>query len=109
MGLYLFEPVLHGVEGRPIVDSEHHNYPHGALVISLCNRLESFLASSVPNLHTYFFAVDLDGFDLKVDSLMADELPMVVRWEVMKLFSQKRRRILVLPTPLSPIINSLAK
>jgi hypothetical protein len=34
---------------------------------------------------------------------------MVVRWELMKLFSQKRSRMLVLPTPLSPIISSFAR
>lgn len=109
MGLYLLEPVLHRIERRPIVDSEDHDYPHSPLVIGLSDGLEAFLASGVPNLHTNFFAVDFDGLNLEVDSLISGELPMVVRWEVMKLFSQKRKRILVLPTPLSPIINSFAK
>jgi glycosyltransferase involved in cell wall biosynthesis len=37
------------------------------------------------------------------------EIPMVVKCDVRKLFSQNLRRMFVFPTPLSPIINSFAR
>ncbi len=70
MGLDLFEPVFHGVEGGAIIDGISHDDSHGPLVVCLGYGLESLLACCVPYLHAYLFAVNFDGFDFKVDSLL---------------------------------------
>jgi hypothetical protein len=79
------------------------------LVVGLRYGLEPFLTGGIPDLHTNTFSIDLDGLDLEIDACIETVLPMVVRWLLMKLFSQKRSKMFVLPTPLSPIISSFAR
>jgi hypothetical protein len=66
--LDLFEPVLHGVEGGAVVDGVGHDDAHGPAVVGLRDGLKPLLPRSVPDLHTYLLAVDLDGLDLEVDA-----------------------------------------
>lgn len=40
---------------------------------------------------------------------MEIRIPIVAKWEVVKLFSQKRRRRQVFPTPESPIMRTFAR
>ena len=67
MRLYLFEPVLHGVEGGTVIDCVGHDDAHCALVVRLRDGFEALLPCCVPYLHAYLLAVDLDGLDLEVD------------------------------------------
>lgn len=86
VGLDLFEPVLHGWKRRAVVNRKGHDDAHGSFVISLRYSFESLLACRVPNLHSYLFPVNINSFNLEVDSFVIDELPMVVRCEPTKLF-----------------------
>jgi hypothetical protein len=109
MGLDLFEPVLKCLEGSKIIDRIRHYNAHGSFVVSLRYGLESFLPSCIPDLKPDLFIIYLKGLYLEVDSWIKELVPMVVRCEVRKLFSQNRRRMFVLPTPLSPMISNLAR
>lgn len=111
MGLDLPEPVFHGVEWLQIIDRVGHNDAHGSFVVRLGNGLEALLTSRVPDLHADFFTVDFQCLDFEINAYRDndEEIPMVVRWDVMKLFSQNLRRMLVLPTPLSPMMSSFAR
>lgn len=66
--IYLFEPVLETVKGFPIINSIDKDNSSGTFVIGLSNGLEPFLASSIPDLHFDFDAVDRDSFDFEIDS-----------------------------------------
>lgn len=67
MCLDLFEPVLHSIEGRTIIDRIGHDDAHRTLVIRLCDGFEPLLSCRVPYLHAYLLPVDLDGLDLEVN------------------------------------------
>ena len=86
MGLDLFQPVFHGVEGGAVIDCVGHDDAHRSLVVRLGYGLEALLACCVPDLHADLLAVDLDCLDLEVNALVRGGVPMVVRWELMKLF-----------------------
>lgn len=58
---YVIEAVLHGaVVGK--------NYTHRALVVGLGDRSKALLPCGVPNLQFYVLAIDLNGFDLEINS-----------------------------------------
>ena len=83
---YLLEPVLHSIKGSSIIDSVYHNDPHSSLIVGLRDSFESLLASSIPYLQSDFFAINFYRFNFEIDSFMRRIVPMVVRWELMKLF-----------------------
>lgn len=68
MGLDLFQPVFHGVEGGAIIGCVGHDDAHRSFVVGLGDGLEAFLASSVPDLHADLLAIDLYGLDLEVNA-----------------------------------------
>lgn len=82
----LSKPIIEGLKGGKVSDWIGEDDSHWAPIISLGDGFEFFLTGSVPDLESYAFAVDVDGFDLEVDALMRDGVPMVDRCEVMKLF-----------------------
>ena len=68
MRLYLFEPVLNVIESDFFCAVIHEKDAHRTLVIGLCDRSESFLASSVPNLKLHVFVHDVYCFYSEVDA-----------------------------------------
>ena len=66
--LDLPQPVLERLEGGEVVNRVGHDDAHGALVVGLGDGLEPFLACGVPDLKSYFFVLDFDGFDFEVDA-----------------------------------------
>ena len=109
IGFNLLQPVLKRLKWSLIADGIYHDYAHGTFIVSLCDSFESLLTSSIPYLQSYFLAVYFKSLYLKIDSFIIAMVPIVVRCEDWKLFSQNLSSILVFPTPLSPIINSLAR
>lgn len=69
VGLDLFQPVFHGVEGGAVIDCVGHYDAHCSFVVGLGDGLEAFLAGGVPDLHADLLAIDLYGFDLEVYAL----------------------------------------
>ena len=68
MGLDLFHPVLQSIERLQVMSGIDHNDSHGSFVVSLSDGFESLLPSSVPNLHSYLFAINFDSFDLEINA-----------------------------------------
>ena len=64
----LSSPVFEGVKGLAIVDGVSHDDAHSALVVGLSDGLEALLAGGIPNLHSDFFAINIDSFDFKIDT-----------------------------------------
>lgn len=73
MGLDLFQPVFHGVEGGAVIDCVGHYDAHSSFVVGLGDGLEAFLAGGVPYLHADLLAIDLYGFDLEVYALSKED------------------------------------
>ena len=61
-------PGVDSVEGVAVSNVIDNNDAVGALVITGCDRLESLLASSVPNLQLADLLVNIDGTNLEVDT-----------------------------------------
>lgn len=68
MHFNLFCPILESTKGPPIINGIGENYAHCTLVVRLGDSFEPLLSGSIPDLHSYFFSVEGDGFDLKVDA-----------------------------------------
>lgn len=80
------QPILQGLEGSKVGHRIGQDYPHRASVVGLGDGLEFLLPGSVPDLKSYAFAVYVDGLYLEVDAWVGEGVPIVERWEVMKLF-----------------------
>ena len=68
MKLYLTNPVLNVLETFLNGAIIGQNNAHGALIISLSDRAEAFLACGVPNLQFNVLSIDLDRFYLEINS-----------------------------------------
>ena len=66
--LNLAHPGVDSVERIAVSNVVNHNDTMGALVVTRCDRLESLLASSIPDLQLADLLVDVDGANLEVDS-----------------------------------------
>ena len=55
-----------------IVYGIDENNTGSSFVIGLCNGFETLLASSVPDLHFDFYAIDIYGFDFEIDTDCSD-------------------------------------
>lgn len=62
----LFQPVFDVSKSFAISDRVNHNDACSTFVVSLSYSLESFLTSSVPNLHFYLDTLDIDCLYLKI-------------------------------------------
>ncbi len=137
MKLYLTDPVLNVLETFLNCAIIGQNNAHGALIICLSNRAEAFLACGVPNLQFNVFPIDLDCFNLEINSykeklgflnnkLKMDfirtrcscriyqisfeiYLPIVEMCDEVKFSSANLSKKQVLPTPESPIRINLIK
>lgn len=58
MHLYLFYPVLNIYKTLPVVDGVGEHDAHGSTVVSLSDRFEFLLASSVPYLQPHLLLAD---------------------------------------------------
>ena len=75
MQLYLSDPVPHVIEAffhRAIISQYN---AHGPFIVSLRYGPEALLPRSVPNLELHIFAINLNRFDLKVDSYKEKQNP----------------------------------
>ena len=72
MRFHLSDPITHVVKAVLRCTVIHNNDPLCILKVSLSNGPISLLARCVPNLQLYIFAVNLDGFYLKVDADRGD-------------------------------------
>ena len=86
MNFDLLDPVLNVFKGLPFVDCIGEYDTHGSPIVSLSDSFKLFLASSIPNLEPNFVLADDNGLDFEVNAWVRDRVPMVVRWEVIKLF-----------------------
>ena len=87
MGFDLLHPILERIKRCKVINRVDHDNAHCTFVISLGDGLKSLLASCIPDLHTDFFAINLYGLDFEVNTLVREnDVPIVVRWDVMKLF-----------------------
>lgn len=68
MCFYLPHPVLESIEGGPIIHSVHHNDTHCSFIICLGYGFESLLAGSIPDLQSYFFAINFNRFYFEIYS-----------------------------------------
>jgi hypothetical protein len=59
--LNLIHPVLDGAEAFAVSDVVGYDDTMGTLVVAGCDSLETFLASSVPNLKLNSLSVNFDG------------------------------------------------
>ncbi len=62
----LTHPGVDSVERVAICDIVSDNDAVGTLVVTLCDCLESLLASCVPNLQLANFVITVDGSDLEI-------------------------------------------
>jgi hypothetical protein len=68
VGFYLPHPILECIERRSIIYRINHYDPHCPFIVSLGYGLKPLLACSIPYLQSYFFAINLNGFYLEIDS-----------------------------------------
>ena len=68
MLINLLEPVLYVIESLLVRAIVHQDDSHRALVIRLRYCAETLLSSGVPDLELDSFFVDIDLFDLEIDT-----------------------------------------
>jgi len=68
MHLDLLHPIFNILETLSLVYGVSQHYTHSTPIVSLSNRLEFLLTSSIPNLQPNLLFTDSDGFDLEVDT-----------------------------------------
>ena len=98
--LNLTHPGVDSVERIAVSNVVNHNDTMGALVVTRCNRLESLLASSVPDLQLADLLVDVDGANLEVDSdcwhkVLLEVVILNTRDRVKSIYMQERRCALI--------------
>ena len=74
----MIDPVRYVLKGLVIGDRIHKDDPCGPLVVSLRNGLESFLSSSIPNLHFDVDFIDGDDFDFEINTDGGDVVHFVL-------------------------------
>ena len=64
----LLDPVLEIIEGFSFGDWVDKYHSSGSFVVGFSDGLKPFLAGGIPDLHFDFDAIDIDGFDFKIDA-----------------------------------------
>ena len=64
----LLDPVFDVLERFLVGDGIGEDDTNGSFVVSLSDGFESLLPSSIPNLHSYLFAINFDSFDLEINA-----------------------------------------
>ena len=64
----LFHPALYIFKGFPVIHSICQNYTSGSFVVSLSNCFKTLLPGSIPNLHFNLFVINLENFDLEINT-----------------------------------------
>jgi hypothetical protein len=86
MHLYLLNPVLYILERVHIVNGVGEYNSHGPSIVGLGDSFEPLLASCIPYLQLNPRIAHIEYLSFKVDALVNKDVPMVVRWELRKLF-----------------------
>ena len=79
-------PVLYVIEGWSFINCIGHYDAHCTPIVGLSDCFEPFLSRSVPYLHPKFLALHVHCFGFEINSYLLSSIPMVLRWEFMKLF-----------------------
>lgn len=64
----LLDPVLEIIEGFSFGDRVDEYHSCGSFVVGFSDGFKPFLAGGIPDLHFDFDAIDIDGFDFKINA-----------------------------------------